>query len=139
MCKCDCGKEKEAAGNALISGDIKSCGCLHSWREVEFLSLLSENNIRYIKEQTFEGLTSAAGVKLRFDFGIYRGDSLCCLIEYQGEQHYDINNNWCTQKLREHDHMKKEYCLKNNIPLYCLNKETNFENFVKEMKEAYGL
>ncbi len=28
LCKCDCGKEKEAESQALIVGDTKSCGCL---------------------------------------------------------------------------------------------------------------
>lgn len=28
LCKCDCGKEKVAAGYSLRSGNTKSCGCL---------------------------------------------------------------------------------------------------------------
>jgi hypothetical protein len=34
LCKCDCGNEKEIIGNALTSGQCKSCGCLRvkkSW------------------------------------------------------------------------------------------------------------
>ena len=30
LCKCDCGKEKVAAGYSLRSGNTKSCGCLNS-------------------------------------------------------------------------------------------------------------
>ena len=30
LCKCDCGKEKVAAGYSLRSGKTKSCGCLNS-------------------------------------------------------------------------------------------------------------
>ena len=30
LCKCDCGKEKVAAGYSLRSGKTRSCGCLNS-------------------------------------------------------------------------------------------------------------
>lgn len=29
MCNCDCGKSKEIVGGRLVSGQIKSCGCMH--------------------------------------------------------------------------------------------------------------
>ena len=46
------------------------------------------------------------------------------LIEYQGVQHYEPTFNFSNNgKLQLHDQMKKEYCLKNNIPLLELNKE----------------
>lgn len=29
VCLCDCGNEKEVNGNAMVSGNVQSCGCLH--------------------------------------------------------------------------------------------------------------
>ena len=47
------------------------------------------------------------------------------LIEYQGTQHYEPTSCFSNKgKLQFHDKMKKEYCLKNNIPLLELNKES---------------
>lgn len=51
-CRCDCGKEIVCTKNALISGDTKSCGCLHSDRARSIASLGGENLIGH-----FEGTT----------------------------------------------------------------------------------
>jgi len=32
-CICDCGTKKIIKGNHLRNGDIKSCGCINSWKE----------------------------------------------------------------------------------------------------------
>lgn len=29
LCHCDCGNQKVVNGNKLLSGDYKSCGCMH--------------------------------------------------------------------------------------------------------------
>lgn len=29
VCRCDCGNEKEVNGNAMVCGNVQSCGCLH--------------------------------------------------------------------------------------------------------------
>jgi hypothetical protein len=29
LCKCDCGNDKETFARYLLSGDVKSCGCLY--------------------------------------------------------------------------------------------------------------
>lgn len=69
---------------------------------------------------------------LRFDFAIFSKNKLIALIEHQGEQHYD-NSAWHTTTLELHDSMKKEYCLKNNIPLYEILYKENLEEKLKEI------
>jgi hypothetical protein len=59
---------------------------------------------------------------LRFDFGILDdNNNLIYLIEYDGEQHYNITGGWSNQEhlnnLQQRDKIKNEYCLINNIPL----------------------
>ena len=123
-CRCDCGHTTIARGNALRQGQIHSCGCLNSWKEEEIVLLLDKEGISYKREFTFEDLCDVR--PLRFDFAIFnKTGKLLGLIEYQGIQHYEptlgFSNNG---KLQFHDQMKKEYCLKNNIPLLELNKES---------------
>jgi hypothetical protein len=64
---------------------------------------------------------------LPFDFGIYNGDELLGLIEFQGRQHYK-EGSWINPKnttrikkefadLLDRDRIKLEYCKVHNIPL----------------------
>jgi len=59
--------------------------------------------------------------ELRFDFAVFENNSLLCLIEYQGEQHYqvvDIFDGETGFKQRQlNDQKKRDYCDKNNIYL----------------------
>ena len=139
VCKCDCGNIKEVPSNALVCGDTKSCGCLKSWKELEIAKILEDNNLIYRREVSFEGLVSDTNTKLRFDFGIYQGENLVLLLEYHGDQHYDTENGWYTEKMQKHDLIKKRYCRKNNIPLYVLNKFNNLEEYIERLKKEYAL
>lgn len=53
LCKCDCGTEKTIAGTDLISGKIKSCGCLSR----ECLQIGQGLNFNDLTNQTFGKLT----------------------------------------------------------------------------------
>lgn len=138
-CKCSCGNIIEATGTQLKLGAIKSCGCIKSWKEQEIISFLQDKHIDYIKEYSFNDLKSDRNKKLRYDFAIFSKEKLLCLIEYQGEQHYNKNNKWHTKELEEHDLRKKEYCRNNNIPLIIFNKEDNLILKLEEMRQKYGL
>lgn len=131
-CKCECGKECDVDSLNLKRGHVKSCGCLKSWKEIEIESFLKKNKIEYKKEYTFFNLRGKRN-PLRFDFAIFNNGILYCLIEYQGQQHYDKDSNWHTEELVLYDKMKKEYCLKNNIQLYELNKDSDIESNLKEI------
>lgn len=136
-CKCDCGNECDIDSHSLISGSTKSCGCLHSYKEIEIEQILDRFKIQYVKEYTFSDLRGKRN-PLRFDFAIKQNDNLICLIEYQGDQHFDINNNWHTKQLEDSDIKKKDYCNNNNIPLYELTKYDNLEERLKEILNNYG-
>lgn len=46
LCKCDCGKETIVRGDALQSGNTKSCGCLN--KEIRAIKQTGKNNLHYV-------------------------------------------------------------------------------------------
>ena len=139
-CQCDCGQIKIIEGHLLRGGNVKSCGCVKSWKEIEIARLLDEIGVNYIREYSFDDLLSESGRKLRFDFAIIGKDnSVLFLIEYQGEQHYNKESDWYNEKIARHDTMKKEYCEKHKIPLYALDKNDDLVITIKDLRDIYGL
>lgn len=132
-CKCDCGNTCEVESKALLSGATKSCGCLRSWKEQELVRLFEQYHINYKKQYTFTDLRDVN--PLRFDFAIFnQNNELLYLIEYQGDQHLDINNSWHTTVLEQHDKMKYDYCQKHEYTLIYLFKTDDLESFVKGLQ-----
>ena len=102
---------------------LKGGGCINcnkinigSKKEIEVENILIENNIKYIKEKTFN--LCVYKKKLPFDF--YLPDYNIC-IECDGEQHFkpirffggvDFYNLTLAR-----DKIKTDYCIKNNIKL----------------------
>ena len=79
--------------------------------------ILNEYGLNYEKEKTFDDLKMHR--LLRYDYYV---DSLNCLIEFDGEQHYyDIDyfkdSKDAYLKIRVSDNMKSEYALENKINL----------------------
>lgn len=133
-CECGiCGKEFNANATSVWTGNTKSCGCIKSSREVMIEKFLLENNIKYIREKTFDNCMCKG--RLKFDFAIYRNDKLLCLIEYDGEQHYIPVNHWggkeSLSKIQERDQIKNTYCEKNHITLLRLSYKLS-DNEIKE-------
>ena len=91
-CQCDCGNICYIQHVYLTGGDTKSCGCICSQRETEIEILLKQHNIKYEREKIFEDLVDY--LHLRFDYAIYKGEILLCLIEFQGEQHWQSSNGF---------------------------------------------
>lgn len=134
-CKCDCGNIIETTGERLRSGNTRSCGCVLSWKEKEIIDLFQKNNILFKTQYRFNDLyLTTPKNTLRFDFGILDKDNnLLGLIEYNGEQHYDIKKGFSKdrfEKGQKSDMLKENYCKKNNIPLLILNKENYNEGFI---------
>ena len=123
-CRCECGNIKIAHLNSLKKGATKSCGCIGaSYGEFTIESILRSRNIRYIKEYSFDGLVSSKGKLLRFDFAIRDWeDRIVALIEFQGIQHYKDyafnGKSFGELQRNETDKLKKDFCIKNNIPLF---------------------
>lgn len=120
-CICECGNIKVALGESLKRGFVNSCGCLISKGEEKLRKILEENYYNFISQYSFKDLKGKV-FPLRFDFAILdENDKLICLIEYQGNQHYQKQNYFggeeSFQKQEEYDQKKQKYCEDNDIKL----------------------
>ena len=132
-CKCDCGREIEVRACNLISGNTQSCGCIQSINEANIQNILTQYKVNFQTQYSFPDLYGDSK-PLRFDFAIFNKDkTLNCLIEYQGSQHWDLNNPWHTEQLEIYDDKKKQYCKEHNITLYYL---TKMDNIIEEIKKV---
>ncbi len=127
------GTVKDVFRGNLTSGKSRGDGTVCSWGEKQIAYILNQNNIIYQKEYSFKDLKGENNICLRFDFGIMSQDNqLLFLIEYQGRQHYNYNENWNQTydewlKLISYDKKKIEYCKKNNLKLLILNETSLLE------------
>ena len=85
--------------------------------EEKIIKILKENNIKFIREKTFEDLNKG---NLRYDF--YLPDRNIA-IEYDGPQHfqqveYFQKTRQDFLKAQERDRRKNNYALAHGIPLY---------------------
>ena len=126
-CQCECGNITYVTTSSLQSGHTKSCGCLHSYREMVIANFLKENHISFQQEFSFSDLFSPrTGGYLRYDFALFnKNQQLIGLIEYNGEQHYNPDSSWYSEAQVTRDEYKIEYSKKHNIPLLILD-QNNF-------------
>lgn len=90
--------------------------------EEKIAELLSKANLVYTREKTFQDLKHG---KLRFDFYIQNLFGKYCIIEFNGEQHYEYVKKFYKTQLewrqaQGRDMRKISYCLANQIPLYII-------------------
>lgn len=116
-CQCSCGSIVIVSGKSLRAGTTQSCGCLKSKGELLIAQILTEHNIRFEKQKTFNDcrFPNTLGVP-RFDF--YIPDKRY-LIEFDGEQHYGLGT-WGQQNYTDllyRDNYKNEWCILHNMPL----------------------
>lgn len=95
---------------------------LASSGEVKIHNILSDYDIPFEEEYTFDDLVASSGKRLRFDFAIFNDDGeLDCLLEFNGVQHYKSVSKFGgkrgVQRQQYNDTQKRKYCLKNNIKL----------------------
>lgn len=121
LCKCmKCGSIKSIRGVSLRKGLTKSCGCVKSHGEEIISKILTENNIIFEKEYSFDNLIYKQ--KLRFDFAIFNNDgTLSHLVEYDGIQHFEQTNWGTLEETQFRDKIKNQYCIDNNIKLIRLS------------------
>ena len=141
ICECqNCGTIKEVFRGSLIDGNSKSCGCVSSQGETQISYWLNFYKIEYKKEFSFKDLITDKGGYPRFDFAIFHNNKIYCLIEYDGRQHFNYEEN---QKLTQNDflrlqyidNLKDTYCKEHNIILYRFNKFTSLEEEIKKIYE----
>lgn len=124
LCQCDCGAIKVVDESRLLNGTSRSCGCYNSKGNEEIASILQEINVEFTTEYSFDDLLGPNNGLLRFDFALFNKNKLVALIEYQGIQHYkDVE--FGEQQRTITDKQKKEYCYKNDIPLYEIKYDEN--------------
>lgn len=128
--KCQClrdGNIVKVLAYAVVRGHNSSCGCLNSIAEVYIKEILDKYNIVYKSQYSFRGLVGDTGYPLRYDFAIFKNNSLFCLLEYDGEQHRNSDYMYGSsdderkrnfQKLQRYDKLKDKFAKDNNIQLY---------------------
>lgn len=119
-CKCHCGAPFVSLPANIVSGKVKSCGCLTmSNGEYMIKTLLEEKRYQFIQQFTFDDCRDIQ--PLPFDFAIFQNDAIACLIEYDGKQHYEPTEWFGGQSAyiirQKHDEIKNVFCKKNAIPL----------------------
>jgi very-short-patch-repair endonuclease len=108
LCQCKCGNQCVVEGNALKSGNTKSCGCIKSFGEQKIISLLQSYGLPFEKEKIFDKITN-----YRYDFYVNNQ----YVIEYDGKQHFQ-DSSWESQELiHKRDMEKNNFCYVNNIPI----------------------
>ena len=122
-CLCDCGNTCVVSSNCLRMDKTHSCGHISSMMEDAVNTYLINNHYEFIIHQCFSDLIYYN--YLSFDFGIYNNGKLIGLIECQGRQHYDDVGSFGKLQREITDPIKKDYCEKNNIPLYEIRYDDN--------------
>lgn len=115
LCRCECGHEVIVPGMHMRQGLTLSCGCLRSVGENIIESILTNNNISFVREKKFIGCKNINS--LLFDF--FLPDYGIC-IEFDGPQHYIQLGKWGNNKLeitQKRDAIKTAYCEENDIVL----------------------
>lgn len=120
-CTCYCGNHFINRPVNIVTGVVKSCGCLkESGGELLVRKYLTEQNIPFVSQYSFDDCKNIN--VLYFDFAIPNADgSINSLIEFDGIQHFKpiprFGGEERLQDQKKRDKIKDEYCKKNNIPL----------------------
>ena len=90
--------------------------------EQKIYDILTSAGFDFAEEYSFADLLGMRGVPLRFDFAVFDDDeSLLCLIEYQGKQHYCpvdmFGGRDKFNRQKRYDARKRDYCIKHGIHL----------------------
>ena len=90
--------------------------------EEKVISLLKKGKYKFEREKSFKDLKNGA---YRFDFYVYGGRAVPCVIEVQGQQHYTHVPKFYRSRAeflsaKERDRRKISYCLAHNIPIYVI-------------------
>lgn len=140
-CKCGvCGNEFVTLPAKVNLGHVTSCGCaVQSSSERYIKHLLEELNIEFIEQYSFKDCKDI--YSLRFDFAIFKNNSLLYLIEYDGEQHFrpiewfgGIEN---FNKQYNRDKIKNNYCRLHNIPLLRLPYTLSYKEIKQKIYEYH--
>lgn len=90
--------------------------------EEKIVTLLQKGKYKFEREKRFSDLKHGM---YRFDFYVRSGRAIPCIVELQGEQHYQYINKFYRTRAefeaaKERDRRKISYCLAHNIPIYII-------------------
>jgi len=90
------------------------------------IAILEEKKLKYVKELRFPDCKDIR--PLPFDFSVYNGKELVCLIEFNGVQHYKFCRKFHKSKKglfkqQKHDAIKLAFCAEKSIPLLVIHYE----------------
>lgn len=114
-----CGYKYEVAPYHFARG-TRCPMCNESKGERAIKEYLESINFKFEKEYSFPDCKNV--ILLRFDFAVFNKDgSLLCLIEYDGEQHFEPVHHFGGDKefklRKQRDQIKNKYCHDNNLNL----------------------
>lgn len=85
--------------------------------EINIEQILKTAGVKYQSQYRIREFNISAP----FDYAIFNRETLLCLIEYDGEQHFKpvefFGGKEAFQKQQERDRKKNKWCKENNIPL----------------------
>lgn len=116
-----CGHEYEVTPDKFINQGRRCPRCRSSKGETRIADALDRVNINYSREYRLEDCRGDVHA-LPFDFAIYgETGNLLFLIEYDGEQHFKVNEFFGGreqfEKRKRYDEIKTAYCAERGIPL----------------------
>lgn len=123
----------------MPSKHLEGCGCpmcSQSRGESIITLFLQRNNIKFIPEYKFSGCKYKK--ELPFDFAIFNNKGeLKCLIEYQGQQHFEPVKyfgglEYFNLRVKK-DTIKFNYCKCNKITLYYITYKDDIQQRLKEI------
>ena len=118
-CLCDCGNTHYASTELLLAGHCKSCGCIRSRGNQKVKELLQQAQINFVAEYQVR----IDNINYYYDFAIIENNKVSCLIEYDGELHFEYkenrgwNNKENWERTRKNDKIKNNYAAENGIKL----------------------
>ena len=144
LCQCDCGRICKVRGNNLKTGHTQTCGICHtSLGEDKIESILKKKNIQYKTQYSFPDCKRKRPLRFDFYLPLY---NIC--IEYDGRQHFGIQNTWYEgheneyYEQKERDTIKTQYCIDHGISLYRIsyleydNIDNRMEEILKELNNG---
>lgn len=148
---CECQRDGNIitlSASEVALGVRTSCGCVRSVGEDIISDILKKYNSTFKAQQSFPDLCGYTGFRLRYDFAIYDGNNIKCLIEYDGAHHRTWKRAFgSTEKEKKenykrtvyYDGLKTEYAKKHNVPLYrfyvrdVANNKNKVEQYLKDI------
>lgn len=129
-----CGHTYEVTPNKFLVQGRRCPNCKESKGERAIKDFLDSYGYRYKREVKLEGCEHVN--PLRFDFAVYTGDKIMCLIEFDGEQHFMekavFGGLEGFELCKVRDRIKTTYCAMNQIQLIRIpyHQMDNIENIL---------